>query len=379
MTRGEWLRVYREGLGLPLDQVAAKACLAESRLLAIEDGNDPVSLAEIAALSRTLGFDSDLLFEDALAPPDPKATVRVLLKSELGVALSPHVKLLVIDAAQAAHDTLRFSKAKPTRTFAEHPVKADIVAQGRDLARMVRRDLGIVDRAPIASMHRLVRDALGIPVLGEDLSANGPDALTVIEPGRRAAILINLAGKNTNHLARRFSLAHELCHALFDWAGRGAFSCSVARDDGHHTQTERRANAFAMRLILPEEVIQNIDVASFSSAESRALIETYGVHLQALRLYLKNVRSIIVPAGVDPTPPLLVREAEELECERAPRAWWAGIPAGRRGELARLVTQAWMDEEVAEDELRELLRVPRSFDVAQLRDYFGLEKSSTRE
>ena len=59
---------------------------------------------------------------------------------------------------------------------------------------------------------------------------------------------------NEHPRGRRFTLAHELCHLLFDWeAGRGL---AIASGPWAPSEIERRANAFAAMLLMPTTIVQ---------------------------------------------------------------------------------------------------------------------------
>jgi Zn-dependent peptidase ImmA (M78 family) len=116
--------------------------------------------------------------------------------------------------------------------------------QGRELARMERErlDLGfgpIQDLTMILLWHRIVVVEHKLPkdVSGIFLHLGGGRSFILLStdepPGRR-----------------RFSLAHEYCHALVD--GREGVVVSRLADS---SRRERRANAFASALLLPREGI----------------------------------------------------------------------------------------------------------------------------
>ena len=377
--RNEFLRRWREEqLGLPLGFAARAAKLEERRLVAIEGGAEP-SIDEIESLARTLGLSAELLFDDGVPERETGvAPIRLLLKSAEAFSPSPDVKLRMAEAARAALDLVDLRVELQGET--ERPVIAAVhrqrstgqalFRQGNALADATRRQLAL--QQPLASVRDLVVAVLGLEPLAADLGQDGPDAFTVYAPGRRAAIVLNLAGKNANPLVRRFSLLHELCHVLFDRPGSGPLGVACWQDAARKLDQEIRANAFAIRLLIPEAAVTREVLRS--STGLRSLITRYGVHLQALRLFAKNVLRLTAAEldslpQVDPTAPSWVRDAEELMAERLRVD---GVPLPRRGELALTALRAQVRGRIGRGRVRELLHLPASAPLEELLARFSL-------
>ena len=83
--------------------------------------------------------------------------------------------------------------------------------------------------------------------------------------------------RNADRRGRRFTLAHELCHVLFDWEhGR---SLAIASGPWAPRDVERRANAFAAMLLMPPAAV------AAAVADINEPINTAGaVHAIATRL-----------------------------------------------------------------------------------------------
>ena len=87
--------------------------------------------------------------------------------------------------------------------------------------------------------------------------------MSIAGPRHRPGIIVN-----SNHAANghpsgyRFTLAHELCHLLFDReAGR---RLAIASGPWAPRDVERRANAFAAMLLMPTSLVQQA-VATLSA------------------------------------------------------------------------------------------------------------------
>src|SRR5439155_10894386 len=86
------------------------------------------------------------------------------------------------------------------------------------------------------------------------LRDRGIRAVSVAGPQHRPSVLLN-PGHATyaSGAGRRFTLAHELCHLLFD-RGYGA-RLAIASGPWAPRDIEQRANAFAAMLLMPPELI----------------------------------------------------------------------------------------------------------------------------
>lgn len=87
------------------------------------------------------------------------------------------------------------------------------------------------------------------------LSDENIRGVAVAGPRYRPCVALNETSYwNADVKGRRFTLAHELCHLLFDWeAGRGL---AIASGPWAPVDIERRANAFAAMLLMPTAVVQ---------------------------------------------------------------------------------------------------------------------------
>lgn len=98
-------------------------------------------------------------------------------------------------------------------------------------------------------------DHLGVTRGLLHLSDDRIRGVTIVGPQHRAGILFNTRNDaNSYPSGRRFTLAHELCHLLFD---REAGSrLAMASGPWAPRDIERRANAFAAMLLMPSDLVQ---------------------------------------------------------------------------------------------------------------------------
>ncbi len=368
MERGEFLRSWRADTGFSAEKVAQLAQLPPSTVERIESGTYEPTFEELDALAGVLGLRAEEIYGDQVSESAPREGIRLLMKSAVAYQPSTIVRLRMLEAAAAARDLLDLQAEVHPRgggfeKFSSRPLVASAEAPfklGDDLAREVRQKLAI--QGPIVSLRDLAQETLGIPIIAAELSSNGPDAFSVYAPGRRAAIILNLQGKNTHGLVRRFSIAHEVGHVLFDRPGLGAFGVACRVDPGRGLDIESRANAFAMRLLLPSAQIKNLGTEILQPAIFREVMEKWGVHFSALRLYVEKALSLsreeaqhAIPE-IDRSCPTRWSEAEELPEERR---GLKQVPIHRRGALARLVLELVRKDQISHARARETPGHPR--------------------
>ena len=90
---------------------------------------------------------------------------------------------------------------------------------------------------------------------------------------------------------RRITLAHELCHLLFDRAGLR----SLARFEGGGADSDRliemRANAFAVELLVPMAILVGTMALWSMTLDLRKSPKSRKVSLHALRWHANNLRN----------------------------------------------------------------------------------------
>jgi Zn-dependent peptidase ImmA (M78 family) len=87
-----------------------------------------------------------------------------------------------------------------------------------------------------------------------ELSDRGIRGVSLAGPGHRPSCLINASYQfGRSEQIKRFTLAHELCHLLFDrWRAR---RLAVASGSWAPQDIERRANAFAAAFLMPRSLL----------------------------------------------------------------------------------------------------------------------------
>ena len=127
--------------------------------------------------------------------------------------------------------------------------------QGYELAKEVhdRFDGKYREEAPVPIEDLLTE--LDVSVTSETLSDVGNRAVAIAGPQHRPGIAVNASHSANAHLyGRRFTLAHELCHLLFDREQGRALA--IASGPWAPRAIESRANAFAAGLLMPGKLVR---------------------------------------------------------------------------------------------------------------------------
>ena len=161
--------------------------------------------------------------------------------------------------------------------------------EGYRLAEEVRDELRIEPEQLHVDIERVL-DGLGIRVEDVELDIDAIRGVAVAGEGFSPAILVNKTSPyNVNDAGRRFTLAHELCHILFDRTR--AKRLSHLSGPWTSARTEKRANAFAA-MFLPSADAISLSPGSSTESEIRSLAKRVGVGFSALIEHLYNVNLI---------------------------------------------------------------------------------------
>jgi len=363
--------------------VSREARIEPDRLARIETTDRP-TIAEIERLAEFYGLDADILAELPIrVPGDDGITVLALLDEFHEVSALSRRRLVA--AANAARDVveLRALLNKPRGYDALHarhhpPIRGSRTRpfqQGADHAQAWRLALNLGTRR-IASVRDFVRKIFPeVAILHMDLGSDSVSGVSFVDAKRGPAIVLNTRGKNENPLVRRFSLLHELAHLLID-ATRGH---SLATISGFlmdaQLEAEQRANAFAVRFLCPERELRELARTEEPDQAATQLIENWGVHYQAARLYLQNVAHVEFedgPSDADVDASVLPHwlEAEDWGLDHFPAS---DVPCERRTAVARLAAMAYSKDLIGRDRFARYLGVTPSVEVERVLDFFSLD------
>ena len=174
--------------------------------------------------------------------------------------------------------------------------------------------LDILDEAdpePDASMTRIenMLDKLGVRVREVPLGEQGPRGVALAGGHLQATILVNLDDLRNSARGRRFTIAHELCHILFDRSH--ARSLAHSSTPWASPPIEQRANAFAAMLLMPPARARLVN-SGCDSAELKQEVAKLADRLKVSRGALKRHLANIDVIGADELEFLLGTQSHEL-------------------------------------------------------------------
>lgn len=237
------LRAARERAGLSQAEVCRRTSLGESTLSEFENDRRDPSLAQLNALARVYSRS----VASFLADQEPQSAAVLWRKRPAEGAEELESKFLRLAEQYANLERWSGQVSSPRMPDAAVPPPSGEfdIRDAEELARVVRRDLGLGDR-PALSLLRVLEEDCGVKVFHLPFEPTGTAACSRSD-AFGIAILLN--AKNVRW-RRNFDLAHELFHVL-TWP---VFRSTSSMGSEHE---EHLADAFASALLLPEEAVRS--------------------------------------------------------------------------------------------------------------------------
>lgn len=298
------IRLRRELLGLSIEQVAKQVGI-EAHL--VEDAENKYSRTPIRVLeklARSLGLDEKLISFERGAGGDNQTAVALRRTVRGNVDFSPSLLLDLGEATWVISTQTRIRNwltlnsdfnwkniRTPSTQVGEENYSA--TEHGQYLARATRQRLGLGDGDTINSLSDLCENKLGIPVIHIPLPKTLA-GLTIINSSA-AGIVINSQGANDNIWVKRFTIAHELAHLLFDseeflrQIHLDSYSQLTPLSNFKVESVEIRANAFASEFLAPMLAVEDEFKKHYAQAANsdaindglRAVMERFGINYTA--------------------------------------------------------------------------------------------------
>ena len=258
MVEGNGLALSRAEVGLSQSDVARFVGVDRAMVSYWESGRRRPNARQLAALARLYRLDPEQLLHRR-ERSDPDALAEMLYRAE-NEDLDPQARLGMRDftrfldfyaelADQADFD-IQGCKHSPFWSTRNPQSKEDARRLAEEVRSRLRLGLGPVPDADHAA------EMMGITVfraeLGEDLRT-GASGGFLNHPGVGFAIVVN---KSMTPGRQRFTVAHEIAHALFHSQSQGA---SVSTS--HRNTRERFADAFASEFLIPTEGLKRFTAA----------------------------------------------------------------------------------------------------------------------
>jgi len=178
---------------------------------------------------------------------------------------------------------------------------------GYSLALDILDEIDPDPEAPLTRIESILK-ILGVIVREVRLGEQGPRGVALAGQDLQATILINLDNVRNLSNGRRFTLAHELCHILFDRSRARPLTHSSTPWASPYV--EQRANAFAAMVLMPPTRAKIQSAADLS--ELKELVNRLAEKMKVSRVALKRHLANIDQIGPDELDFLLGAQSQEL-------------------------------------------------------------------
>ena len=253
---GARLRQAREGAHL---QVGVAARASELTVSQLEDAERGVGLTVevVRRVAMAYGFAEEDLFTDT-GDAIIDTAVSVLLRGdphsdELALHLG---RLAAVCREQTLLEELLGQSARGRVTSFAHAGEPSHPAyrQAEALAGQTRGvlDLGM---APVRSMSGLFQE-IGVRLVWTDRLPEEIQGLSLHDPQVGPSVIANLRGRAGQWWTLRSTLAHELCHILYDRVPARPLGITSRKDQ--RDDLEQRANAFAIYFLAPRSGVRQL-------------------------------------------------------------------------------------------------------------------------
>ena len=320
------LRDARVARGVSQQAVAEIVGVPRTAITQIEAGNRSVSTLELARMAScyrcpvefflsSTREDEDILVALHRVAPGLGADIEVRDQVDRCVALCREGVTL--------ESLLGWDRRSgpPPRDLRAPRSTGEAIAQAESVADEERLRLNI-GHAPLEDISELI-SSQGIWASGVDLP-NHMSGLFLRHPSIGMAILVNASHP---HVRKRFSLAHEYAHALFDRDR----TISVSSTDNSTDQVEKRANAFAAAFLMPRngvlEVLQRLGRGIrgrpvsliYDAASDRSVEAEFRSSTKSQRIMYKDVAMVAQRFGVSYQASVYrlrsLRHISQIECD----------------------------------------------------------------
>lgn len=361
VTLGKRLQSARKALGKTQEDAAGVLEVARTTLVAIEQGKRRLTPSDLTKLAGFYEQDLNMLLRRPVPTGDLGVAFRARFEKRLlDVVGEGKVEQAVALLQRYAENYLTLettmSSAMPKRYPAEYSylgIPVEIAAD--EIAKQERVRLNLGD-SPISDLRSLLETEVGLRIFYLDLPSQiaGMFGFTN-ELGGCIAI-------NRKHPAdrQRMTLAHEYGHFL---TNRLNPEIQILRSYDRYPESERFANAFASRFLLPESGVRrqlrsHIQTAGdFTLGDLLRFARYYGVSFEAYGYRLEEM-GVLTSGTVNgfKADGLKVRKAQEI----------AGVTTESLSEepmlperYRLLAVLAFLKEEITEGQLAQFLGVHR--------------------
>jgi Zn-dependent peptidase ImmA (M78 family)/transcriptional regulator with XRE-family HTH domain len=277
---GNKLRRCREQLQLSFPEVLAGTGIAEDRLRALERGEAVPSGDEVLIFADFFHCDYRFFVSNEKLAAFEQTD---MLYRRYGEDFSKADRLRVQEflfLCECEHFLLT-GLDRPADIFRFTPSGKYFKGHAQQAASSLRRYFGYADTEVPSDVYSDFR-RIGFHVFRRSLENSNISGLTIRHPFAGPCLLVNYS---EDIYRQRFTAAHEAAHGILD-VGEDVVVSFNARD--RNNLVEVRANSFASRYLLPQEVVSSIPVARWSHLEIMQWASKLKVSTIALAIALKE-------------------------------------------------------------------------------------------
>lgn len=360
------LLARREALGLTVKKLSVASGITVQAIELAETPGEMSRFQTLEKLAQWLALDETTLGRLAGANGDERLGVRLKNLSNIDGGRTSFSEKDVLALSEAAWLISKQARLE-TRPKFNFPETSDNFSyptyrQGYLLAQKSRDILGLQRDEPISSMRVLLEEIMGVAVIQREM--NDKIAGATVATGAERGVVINEAGSNRNVWVRRMTLAHELCHLMWD-SDQKLESLTVDRydiidndalSDSGMDPVEIRANAFAVAFLAPIEAVRRLASQNGTDEEIlRNVTKTFGISVTAAKFHIRNAanrNTFDVKTSLVDRPTDDWKAAENLTVDFFPIK---KTSISRRGRFAYLVATAYKQRRISCDSAASLL------------------------
>jgi Zn-dependent peptidase ImmA (M78 family)/DNA-binding XRE family transcriptional regulator len=294
---GERIEQAREVNGLTQTELAERVGVTQPAIAQLEANRRAPTEALLDRIALVTKFPP-AFFREPLDEALPVGSLLYRTRSSVSRRNRQQAYRLLQLYAEAASRLAKDLKTPPVRLprLAEDPIIA---------ARITRSVMGLQPDQPIPNLMRRL-ERIGVLIFVLPLPIEGLDAFSAWSACTDTPPVIGIL-ETTKGDRQRFSLAHETGELVVNYQPRGTLA-----------EMERRANAFAAELLLPEEAMRKEFVPPVTLLSVAEMKPRWGVSIQALLIRAREL-GIISP-----------RQYKYLQSQISARGWRTHEPENLR-------------------------------------------------
>lgn len=277
---------FRNRSGQSLEEVSEGTGISSQRLSELERNIAKPTGDEILILADYWKCDFQLLINARIKPLEQIDILYRASEKDFSVADRKAVRDFIY-LCETEHFLMQERKFLPDRFFFT-PSGAHYKTHGEEGALALRKFLGYETLGKPSQVGMNIYDdirRIGIHVFRRKLESSRISGLFLLHPTAGPCILVNY---DEDIYRQRFTVAHELAHAILDLKKKALVSFKGVRDD----LIEMRANRFASCYLMPPRMLEKLKVPDWDEQVVLHWANKFQVSCEALGIALKESKQI---------------------------------------------------------------------------------------